>query len=63
MKRARQHGKPAPPEGEELKREILDAELELTERLVPLSGRGEGGEALTSGRRAEERTGAEESDR
>ncbi|MFC5805134.1 hypothetical protein [Streptomyces formicae] len=32
MKRARQHGKPAPPAEEELRREIRDAEPDITER-------------------------------
>ncbi|WP_351224790.1 hypothetical protein [Streptomyces sp. NPDC002133] len=63
MKRARQHGKPAPPAGEELKREIMDAELELTPPGLrgPRGLRGGAGEAVTTGLRAQERR-TEESD-
>ncbi|MGW1887059.1 hypothetical protein [Streptomyces sp. NPDC001970] len=62
MKRARQHGKPAPPAGEELKREIMDAELELTPP-GPRGLRGGAGEAVTTGLRAQESRRTEESDR
>ncbi|MFF3322428.1 hypothetical protein [Streptomyces sp. NPDC002889] len=51
MKRARQHGKPDRGAAEELKQEIRDAELDVTERRIP---HGEAGDALTTNRQAQE---------